>query len=117
MSYIGTELKINVTAEPMGDVHLADCDFECLFYVKSSLPISGAVIRSACNSCRPVVVRKDEMIKVNDDNFIARVDSADVGIGKLMMKITAHVPDPDFDDGLRTEIDNVWTGVTIKPAV
>lgn len=104
MSIIGTELKINVSVEPMNGVHLAECDFECEFYRRG-------------NKGNGVVVTKDEMIKVDDDNYIARINSAEVGVGSVMMSITVHVPDPDFDDGLRTEIDNVWTGVTIKPAV
>lgn len=102
MSIIGTELKLNVSVEPMNGIHLAQCDFECEFFRRG-------------NKSNGVIVAKDAMIKIDDDNYIARINSQDIGVGPVMMTITVHVPDPDFDDGYRTERDTVWTGVTIKP--
>ena len=33
MSVLGTQLKINVNVEPIGDIHLADCNFKCTFFI------------------------------------------------------------------------------------
>lgn len=114
MSIIGTELKINVNVEPIGNVHLADCDFECLFYIKGQVPTASGVA-STKRGTKSVLVRKEEMLRVDDDNYVALVDSSLLGVGNVMMTIKVYVPDTDFDDGFRTEVDSVWTGVTIKP--
>lgn len=53
------------------------------------------------------------MVKVDDDNYVACVDSTKLGVGKIMCRVTAYIPDADFEDGLRTEIETVDTNVTI----
>lgn len=54
------------------------------------------------------------MIKVDDDNYIACIDSGQLGAGLVMMRITARIPDADFPDGLRTEVETVSTEVRIS---
>lgn len=102
MSALGTELKINVHVEPMDGLHMADYDFECLFYVYTN---------------KYVVVSKAYMKEVDIDNYLALITSDlanKIGRGAIKMKITAHIPDADFPDGLRTEIvDGICTGVVI----
>ena len=51
MSALGTELKINVTNDPIDGFHMGDYDFECAFYVYTN---------------RRVVKKKSEMKKVDD---------------------------------------------------
>lgn len=99
MSSVGTEYKIKIAMEPIKDVHLADCIFECVFYVKAQ---------------PTVIVKKEEMIQVDEDNFIAMVDSSTLGMGKLMVKVKVELPDADFPDLYRTEIVNLSTGITIE---
>ena len=101
MSVLGTELKINVHVEPIDGLHMSDYDFECAFFVFAN---------------RKVVVKKSEMKKVDDDNYIALRDSVkghQIGKGNINMEITAHIPDGDFDDGVRTEKAVSFTGITI----
>lgn len=33
MSVLGTQLKINVNVEPIGDIHLSNCEFKCIFFI------------------------------------------------------------------------------------
>lgn len=98
MSSIGTELKINVHIERLDGYRMSDIDFTCDFYVYTN---------------RKITVKKDSMIKVDDDNYVACVDSTKLGVGKIMCRVTAYIPDADFEDGLRKEIDTVETNVTI----
>ena len=101
MSTLGTEFKINVHAEPIDGLHMADYEFECAFYVYTN---------------KKVVIHKNEMKKVDDDNYLVMVDSVNaikLGRGAVNMEFTAHIPDSDFNDGLRTEKSVVCTGVTI----
>lgn len=100
MSALGTELKINVHVEPIDGLHMSDYDFECVFFVYKN---------------RPLVVKKNEMTKVDEDNYIAKVDSAKVGTGNLMMKFVADIPDSDMNDGLRKEVELVDLNIPIIP--
>lgn len=99
MSNVGTELKINVHVEPIDGFHMSDYDFSCRFCIYTN---------------RYVELGKEEMIKVDDDNYIACIDSGQLGAGLVMMRITARIPDADFPDGLRTEVETVSTEVRIS---
>lgn len=102
MIVLGTELKINVHVEPIDELHMSDYDFECAFYI---------------NKNKRVVFKKSEMKRVDDDNYLAFINSENaviLGRGKLNMEITAYIPDGDFNDGLRTEISAVCTDVIIS---
>ncbi len=96
MSNVGTELKINVHVEPIDGFHMSDYDFTCRFYIYAN---------------RYVELGKSEMIRVDDDNYIACIDSGKLSAGLIMLRITAQIPDSDFPDGIRTEIETVSTGV------
>lgn len=101
MSALGTELKINVHVEPIDGYHMSDYDFECQFYVYTN---------------KSATISKADMIKVDDDNYLALITSElaqKIGRGAIRMRLTAHIPDFDFSDGLRTEIAEVCTGVVI----
>lgn len=99
MSSLGTEFKINVHVEPIDGLHMSDYDFTCRFYIYTN---------------RNVEISKSEMIRVDDDNYIACIDSSKLGVGTIMMRITAQIPDADFPDGLRTEIETISTGLVIS---
>lgn len=98
MSSIGTELKINVHLDRLDGYRMSDIDFSCEFYVYTN---------------RKVSVSKEQMIKVDDDNYIACVDSTQLGVGKIMCRVTANIPDADFDDGIRKEVDTADTNIII----
>lgn len=94
----GTELKMNVHIDPMDGVSMEMYDFECMFYIYPN------------RACK---VSKADMIRLDADNYVAMVDTTRMGSGKIMLRITAYVPDADFPDGLRTEVVTIDTGVTI----
>lgn len=101
MSALGTEFKFNVHIEPIDGMHMSEYDFECAFYVYTN---------------RKVVLTKADMRKVDDDNYIAIINNADairIGRGSVNLEVTAHIPDSDFTDELRTEKAVVCTGVTV----
>lgn len=95
---LGTELKINLSIGQLGDVHMSDIDFTAQFYVYAN---------------HVQEVRKADMLKVDDDNYLALLDSSKMGTGKLKVKVTAFVPDTDFKDRLRTEVVCADTGITL----
>lgn len=95
---VGTDLKVNVHVEPIGGITMDDYDFTCDFY---------------CYSNRRVTVTKGDMLRTDESNYIALVDSTHIGQGEITMRITAEIPDGDFHDGLRTEIGTVKTGIIL----
>lgn len=99
MSSIGTEYKINIGMQAIGDIHLSDCELTAIFYV---------------NTVKTQVIQKEEMVVVDDDNYIALVDSSLTGAGELKARITVEIPDADFDDGKRTEVVVVNTGIIVE---
>ena len=100
--FIGTELKLNIHIEPIGDTTMDDYDFEVEVY---------------CSPKRPIIISKANAIRVDSDNYIVLVDTNVVGAGDLKCKVTAHIPDGDFPDQLRTEVVCVDTGINIIKAI
>lgn len=97
-AFVGTELKINVSIDPIGGLTMEDYDF---------------IIEMYCSPKKVVTIKKDDAIKLDSSNYIARVDSNITGAGDLKCKVTAYIPDSDFDDSLRTEVALIDTNITI----
>lgn len=87
--YLGTEVKLNIHIEPMGNLSMDDYDFNVEF---------------SCNPRKVVRIEKEELIRADSANYVALVDTTRIGIGEIKVKVTAYIPDEDFADGLRTEI-------------
>lgn len=86
---LGTEIKLNIHVDPIDGLHMSDYDFSARFYTRPT---------------KSVTVNKDEMIKIDDDNYLALVDTATMPLGVLQMVLIAFIPDSDFSDGTRTEV-------------
>lgn len=98
MSALGTEIKINVHVEPIGGIRMSEYDFTCVFYAYK-------------NKC--LEINKREMVKVDDDNYIAKVDTSKIGAGNLKMRFEAEIPDSDMNDGFRREVELVDLNIPI----
>ena len=94
----GTQLKLNINVSPLDELHMADYEFECNFFVFKK---------------RSITIKKEEMIRVDDDNYLALVDTNELGIGNLHITFIANVPDHDFGGALRKEIVCVPTDINI----
>jgi hypothetical protein len=91
MSGFGTQFVINVTMEPMDNLHMADVDFKAKFYVYQN---------------KSLELDKSEMVKVDDDNYLAFVDSAKVGKGQIKYRLFVYVPDENWEGGQRLMISD-----------
>ena len=100
MQYVvlGTELKINIHAEPIDGLSMDDYDFSCAFFVYRN---------------RTASVSKSDMVRVDKDNYIAMIDTSVLGCGNLRIRMTAYVPDSNFKDMLRTEIAEARTDINL----
>lgn len=98
---LGTEVKINVHIEPLPSLpteenpdkktmHMSDYDFNVKFFTRAN---------------KSVTIDKVYMVKQDDDNYIAVVDTSELGAGVLQMIVTAMIPDGDCgEDNVRTEV-------------
>ena len=100
---IGSGLTINVTAGLPSGLHLEDVNFTCEFY--SSTRVSSKV--------KTINLSKEQMIKVDADNYIAVLDSKILGSGTVMLKLSVDIPDDNFPEGIRPEVVRFSTGVNV----
>lgn len=86
-AYIGTELKfiIEITADGFS---MVDNNFTVTLK-------RGSYSRT---------FEKGDLVQDDEDNFYLCFDSSEFGKGLITAIIRAYVPDEDFDDGFRTEI-------------
>lgn len=87
MAFVGTELKFQLDIEAEG-FSMADDDFK--------------VIISNYNKRKEI--KKEDMKLDDNENYLFTVDTAYFGSGEYLITIIAYVPDEDFDDGIRTEV-------------
>lgn len=90
--YLGTELKLNVNIDPIGDNHMSNYDWKVELFTTPNKVVtveSTDVNNAICQDA---------------DNYIIKVDTTNIGVGKLKCRVTAYIPDADFPDYKRTEI-------------
>ena len=100
--FLGTELKINVSIEPIGELTMDDYEF---------------VVDMYCSPKKIATTHKVDAIRIDSDNYVVIVDTEVVGAGELKCKVTAQIPDGDFPDALRTEVVAINTGINIIKAI
>lgn len=102
MLALGSEFKYGVTFPPIGDVHLENCEFEVQTYVQTNKYVTFK--------------KSDEkhIQKIDADTYMVIIDKENalkIGRGAILSKLIVHIPDSDFEDGIRTEIyENCSTG-------
>lgn len=85
---IGTEKKYVIDIKSTG-FSMEDDDFEVDIYRGS----------------QTLHINKSDMIVDYEGNFYFTFNTADLGVGLATIVVTAHVPDGDFLDGIRDEVD------------
>lgn len=99
----GTELKLHITIEPIGDYKMVDYNFLIDIY---------------CNSGKKVISLSkekdtDKIKLVDDDTYMVLVNTSNLDTGELKCKVTAYIPDGDFIDRTRTEVAIIPTNIRI----
>lgn len=60
-----------------------------------------------------ITLPKEEMLRVDADNYVAVIDSKLLGRGTIKVQTTVQIPDSDCPGGIRTEIYTEDTGIKI----
>ena len=98
--YRGTEIKLNVNITGGGFTSMKDIDFQLELYVSGGSKVTKN--------------KADCIYREEDDSYIVTLDTAQLGkVGKLILKCTAYITDPDFEDKTRTEVSCIDTDVMI----
>ena len=50
---------------------------------------------------------RDDLAKDDEGNFYVCFSTSEFGSGLYMITVIAHVPDNDFEDGFREEVENI----------
>ena len=97
--YEGTELKLTLSLEPIGNKHMEEWDFSCIVY---------------CTPSKKIEFLKKDFIRINSDSYMFIVDTAVTGPGEINVKLIMDIPDADLPDLLRHEVRLIETGIPIE---
>jgi hypothetical protein len=88
---LGSDVKIEFTADLPDELLLKDIDF------------TVKVINADTNNQEDYT--KADCIMVGDGaDYVVLVDTEDMGIGTLMLRLTVFIPDTDYQSGTRKEV-------------
>ena len=99
---LGSDVKIEFTAELPDDLTLSDVDF------------SGKVLNADMKDESVDFTKADCIELEGGENYVVMVDSDDLGIGTLMLKLTVMIPDTDYQSGTRKEVIRINPHINIK---
>lgn len=91
--YLGEEKELEVTLN-CGDLAADEYDFTIELY---------------CNEKAIATFEKAATVRKDENTRIIYLDTMQIGVGKLQMKVTAKIPKENFSDGYMTAIDYVAT--------
>ena len=92
---LGSDVKIEFTAELPDDLTLSDVDF------------SGRLLNVDQKDVDVDFNKADCIELEGGENYVVMVDSDDLGIGTLMLKLTVMIPDTDYQSGTRKQVVNI----------
>ena len=92
---LGSDVKIEFTAELPDGLKLADVDF------------SGKVINADAKNTGIDFTKADCIALEGGESFVVMVDSTELGVGLLMLKLTVLIPDTDYQSGTRKQVVNI----------
>lgn len=96
--YLGTKFKYNIHVDPIEGLTMDDYDFAVEVCTKPRVSQKFA---------------KPDLIRVDSENYVARIDTSLIGIGPMEVKFIAMLPDADFENGWRPEVIRHKTGINI----
>lgn len=66
-----------------------------------------------CSQKRVVTISKKDLIRMDSENYVALIDTSELGAGDIKCKVIAYIPDWDFPDKTRTEISVYETDIQV----
>lgn len=100
--YKDTIVPMNISLNKFGTFSMAQYDFTIYAY---------------CTSSKVVVINKSEALRIDDDNYMFWVDTAQTGCGKLRFAVKALIPDTNLPEMVRPEIIELDSGYNVIESV
>lgn len=97
---LGTEARVLIKVIDISNVRLEDCQFACKFYCNDKENLNQIICR-------------EQMMQVDEDSYIAFVDSSLVGLGRLRVDMLLFIPDASAPSGNRQEPLETITDIEI----
>lgn len=106
--FIGTEIKLNVNIAEIDGKNMSDYDFDVLI-------VGGAGSKKKVVTFSKKGAELSDGLEQGDDNanYIVVFDTRELGVGKVVCRVVAYIPDGSFKDRKRTEIAEVNTGIEV----
>ena len=89
---LGSDVKIAFTADLPDGMLLKDVDFTLKVINMSEKDVDADFVKADC-------IMTDE-----GASYVVLVDSEELGIGTLMLRLTVYIPDTDYQSGTRKEV-------------
>lgn len=103
--FLGTEIKLNIHIDPIGELTMADYNF---------------TVEAYCSTKKYLTINKSQAkpVENSENDYIIMIDTSEIGTGNLKCKVTAYIPDSDFGNGeTRTEVSIIDTGIEIVKSI
>ena len=99
---IGSDAKIEFTAELPDGLKLGDVDFGLKVINVSEKDVSEDYTKADCIS------------KGDGENYVVLVDTEQLGVGRVMLQLTVQIPDTDYPSGYRKEVVNINPHISVR---
>lgn len=91
---MGSDIKIEFDAELPDELTLQDVDFSVVVYNATAIDKKQSYNKTEC-------------ILTDDGTYVVLVDTEDLGVGQLMLRVVVHIPDKDYPTGYRKEVTKI----------
>jgi hypothetical protein len=98
---IGSDAKIEFAAELPDGLKLGDVDFGLKVINVSEKDVSEDYTKADCIS------------KGDGESYVVLVDTEQLGVGRVMLQLTVHIPDTDYPSGYRMEVIKINPHIAI----
>lgn len=97
--YKPSEEEVNIHLYPIDGYTMDEYDFTCEIF---------------CSSTRKQILSKSDLRRVDENNYVAIVETAKIGVGKVKIRVLARVPNDNFDDGYRDVVTYLNPKLEVK---
>lgn len=87
----GSDVKIEFYADLPDELTLQDVDFTAIVYNETAVNAKHAYPKQEC-------------ILTDEGTYVVMVDTEELGVGILMMRLVVQIPDTDYPSGYRKEV-------------
>ena len=97
--YTPSDEEINIHLYPIDGYTMDEYDFTCEIF---------------CTSLRKKTLRKRDMRRVDESNYVAKLNTAEIGVGAVKIRVLARIPNVNYDDGYRDVVTYLDPKIVIE---